>query len=283
MPRQYNIKWRVEDERELRRVARNFNAKLRRLVKQTPENAQILPQFYNEKTGEFESKITVETLKSLIQTRQDYNRELNMLKRFSKKGAERIIEAPGNEYGSKTTVWQRNEMRRLSVIVNRKRQERLDTIGMLEAVSNEGKMGYTLGQMFGMGLASRNQLQPSKAFTASQSQTDLKYKLRALQYESRSGYFKDKDQMLKDNYTRELLRNFDHSDIKEVVNAINKMPSDLFYLKFEARPDAFELAYPPEKGTETYKGYVSQLRGYWLGNAGVTDLSTGLTLALLNQ
>lgn len=286
MPRQYNIKWRVEDERELRRVARNFNDKLRRLVKENPENKNILPQFFNEKTQQFDSRITIQTLKSLIQTRQDYNRELNMLKRFSKRGAERIIEAPDNEYGSRTTVWQKNEMRRMASIVNQKRQERLDRLGLVEVMSAEGSMGYTLGQMFGMGLASRNQLQPTRAFTPAQSQTDLKQKLRMLQQEVRSRYHKDRDEILRDNYTRELLRNYDREDIQEVVDAIRKMPSDLFILKFEAKPDAWEYGYPPKKGTPEYDGYVSEMKGYWLGNTGGTDLSTGLTLAtldLLNQ
>ena len=286
MPRQYNIKWRVEDERELRRVARNFNDKLRRLVKENPENKNILPQFFNEKTQQFESRITVETLKSLIQTRQDFNRELNMLKRFSKRGAERIVEAPGNEYGSRTTLWQRTEMRRMASIVNQKRQERLDKLGLVEVLSAEGSMGYTLGQMFGMGLASRNQLQPTKAFTPAQSQTDLKQKLRMLQQESRSRYHQDRDEILRDNYTRELLRNYDREDIQEVVDAIRKMPSDLFILKFEAKPDAFEFAYPPKKGSEEYNGYVEELKNYWITASNIAELSTGLTLAtlgLLNQ
>ena len=286
MPRQYNIKWRVEDERELRRVARNFNDKLRRLVKENPENKNILPQFFNEKTQQFESRITVETLKSLIQTRQDFNRELNMLKRFSKRGAERIVEAPGNEYGSRTTLWQRTEMRRMASIVNQKRQERLDKLGLVEVLSAEGSMGYTLGQMFGMGLASRNQLQPTKAFTPAQSQADLKQKLRMLQQESRSRYHQDRDEILRDNYTRELLRNYDREDIQEVVDAIRKMPSDLFILKFEAKPDAFEFAYPPKKGSEEYNGYVEELKNYWITASNMAELSTGLTLAtlgLLNQ
>lgn len=286
MPRQYNIKWRVEDERELRRVARNFNDKLRRLVKENPENKNILPQFFNEKTQQFESRITVETLKSLIQTRQDFNRELNMLKRFSKRGAERIVEAPGNEYGSRTTLWQRTEMRRMASIVNQKRQERLDKLGLVEVLSAEGSMGYTLGQMFGMGLASRNQLQPTKAFTPAQSQADLKQKLRMLQQESRSRYHQDRDEILRDNYTRELLRNYDREDIQEVVDAIRKMPSDLFILKFEAKPDAFEFAYPPKKGSEEYNGYVEELKNYWITASNIAELSTGLTLAtlgLLNQ
>lgn len=283
MPRQYNIKWRVEDERELRRVARNFNDKLRRLVKKNPENKNVLPQFYNEKTGQFESKISVETLKSSIQTRQDFNRELNRLKRFSKRGAERIVDAPGNEYGSRTTYWQKTEMNRMVGIVNKKRQERLDKLGMVEVMNSQGSMGYTLGQMFGMGLASRNQLQPAKSFTPSQTQTDLKYKFRALQQEAMSRYHQERDQMLKDNYTKTLLKNFNKSDIEDVISAINGMPNDLFILKFEAKTDSFEFAYPPKKGTEEYDGYVSELRGYWLGHTGITDLSTPLTSTFLNQ
>lgn len=256
-------------------MERNFNAKLRRLVKENPENKNILPQFFNEKTQQFESRITLQTLKSLIQTRQDFNRELNMLKRFSKRGAERIVEAPGNEYGSRITLWQRTEMNRMASIVNARRRERLAKLGLVEVMSAEGGMGYTLGQMFGMGLASRNQLQPTKAFTAAQSQSDLKQKLRMLQNESRSGYHQERDEVLRENYTRELLRNYDRRDIQDVVDVIRKMPSDLFILKFEGKPDAFEYAYPPEKGTPEYDGYVSELKGYWL--------NTALTSTLLTQ
>ena len=283
MSKQYNIKWRVQDEKELRRVARNFNDKLRRLVRANPENKNILPQFYNENTEQFESRITVETLKGLIQTRQDFNRQLNMLKRFSKRGAERIVEAPDNEYGTKTTLWQRQETARLVGIVNRKRQERLDRLNLIEMANSEGKLGYTLGEMFGMGLASVNKLKPTKAFTRSQSQTDLKYKLRSLMDESRKNYHKDRDQLLKDNYIKALTENYNESDISDVISAIRAMDSDLFVLKFEARGDKFEMAYPPDRGSEEYYNYVSELKGYWLKTDSLLDLSTALTSALLNQ
>ena len=263
-------------------MARNFNDKLRRLVKENPENKNILPQFYNEKTGEFESRITIANLKELIQTRQDYNRTLNMLKRFSRRGAEEIIEIPGNEYDTKTTKWQRQETARLASIVNRKRQERLNTLGMVEVLSSEGPMGYTLGQMFGMGLASKNQLQPTRAFTRSQSQTDLKYKLRALMEEGRARYHQDRDALLKENYINTLKKNYNAEDIGDVIKAIRKMDSDLFILKFEAKVDAFEFAYPAERGTPEYKGYLSELKGYWLKETSITDLSTALTTSILN-
>lgn len=269
MSKQTNIKWRVQDEQELRRVARNFNDKLRRLVKQNPENKNILPQFYNEKTDQFESRLTIATLKDMIQTRADYNRQINMLKRFSKRGAERIVEVPDNEYGTKTTLWQRQETARLVGIVNRKRQERLDKLNIVEMANSEGKLGYTLGEMFGMGLASTNKLRPTKAFTKSQSQTDLKYKMRSLIDETRTKYYSDRDLMLKNNYIKALLENYNENDISDVISRIRSMDSDLFVLKFEARGDKFEMAYPPDRDSEEYRSYVLELKGYWLGNTSI--------------
>lgn len=283
MPTQNDIKWRVKDEKELRRVARNFNDKLRRLNKKSPELKNILPQFYNENTEQFESRITIEGLKSMIQTRQDYNRYIKMLERFSKRGAERIVEAPGNEYGSKITVWQRNEMARLASIVNRKRKEKLDTLSLVQMIDSSGELGYTLGEMFGMGLASKNKLSPTKAFTRSQSQTDIKFKWRALQVESRSKYYLERDKLLKENYIKTILQNYNEDDVKEVIKSIRDMDPNLFVLKFEAKGDKFEMVYPPERGTDEYNNYVKDLNKYWTGNTSVLDVSRAMTGVLLNQ
>lgn len=280
MSRQYNIKWREQDEKELRRVARNFNDKLRREIKKSPENKNILPQFYNEKTDQFESRISVTMLHDLIKTRADYNRMLNMLKRFSARGAEKIVDAPDNDYGTRTTKWQKQEMGRMAGIVNRKRQERLDRLNLVEMMNSQGSLGYTLGQMFGMGLASKNKLSPTKAFTPSQSQTDLKYKMRGLLTESKTTYHQDRDALLKENYIRTLQENYKAKDIQDVISKIRTMNSDAFVLKFEAKGDAFEFAYPPDD--EQYQNYLSELKGYWL-NDSLLDYSPALTTALLNQ
>ena len=264
-------------------MARNFNDKLRREIKKSPENKNVLPRFYNENTDQLESRVTIATLKDLIQTRQDYNRIVNMLKRFSKRGAEQIIDAPDNIYGTRITKWQRQEMSRLAGIVNRKRQEKLDRLSLVEMMSSEGKLGYTLGEMFGMGLASANKLKPTKAFTPAQSLKDVAYKMRALMQESRAKYYIDRDQLLKNNFIKALTENYNEKDIKDVISAIRKMDPDLFVLKFEARGDKFEMAYPPEYGSEEYDSYVSELKGYWLKPSSLLDLSTGLTTALLNQ
>lgn len=281
MSKQYNIKWRIQDEEELQRVARNFNQKLAREIRKNPSNQYILPRFFNEKTDAFESKITVEKLKELIETRQDFNRYVNMLKRFSKKGAEEIVDAPGNLYESKTTRWQRDEMQRLASIVNQKRKKRLDLLNLIEMRDSEGKLGYTVGEMFGMGLASKNRLSPTKAFTPGQSQFDITYKFRGLMKESGTRYFRNRDQILKENYIRALQENYRYKDIADVILHIRTMDNDLFVLKFEARPDSMEIAYPSDE--EQYERYLSQVRSYWLGNEDLTDLSSSLSGALIKR
>lgn len=262
-------------------MARNFNDKLRREIKKSPENKNKLPQFYNENTGQFESRITVAMLHDLIKTRADYNRMLNMLKRFSRRGAEKIVDAPSNDYGTRTTKWQKQEMSRMVGIVNRRRQERLDKLNLVEVMNSQGSLGYTLGQMFGMGLASKNKLSPTKAFTPSQSQTDLKYKFRGLLTESKTTYHQDRDALLKENYIATLKRNYFENDITDVIDKIRKMDTDAFILKFEAKSDAFEFAYPPDR--DQYQHYLEELKSYWVGNVDMSNFWGSVVLEPNNQ
>lgn len=282
MSRQYNIKWRVQDERELAQVARDFNRKLDRLIQENPKNASALPQFYNPITDQLESWLSIDTIKSLIKTRSDYNRMLTMLKRFMKEGAEEIIEAPGNEYGTKVTKWEAQEMLKRARRVNEKRAERLNTLSNLEMQSSEGELGYTLGERFGMGLASRVSLNPTNAFTPSQTTRDVHYKFGSLLKQSGDKYFNEKDKILKDNFIREIERNYAREDVIDVINAINNMDGEMFVLKFEAHGDGMEMIYPPKKGTEEYNAYLEELRRYWMNN-NVLPPTSAVVSTLLNQ
>ena len=163
-------------------------------------------------------------------------------------------------------------------IVNRKRQERLDRLNAVEMINSQGKLGYTLGEMFGMGLASKNKLKPTQGYTPSQSQNDMKWKFRALQRESSSKYYLDRDMMLKENYIRTLKENYRSEDISEVIRKIREMNPDEFVLKFEAKGDAFEMAYPPDE--EQYNAYKEELNSFWL-NDSILDLAPSITQALL--
>ena len=71
--RQPNIRWRQRDVEELQRTVKNFNAKLYRMQKKNPEMEAVLPP-----------RLTVTQLKNEIATRDEYNRILESLQKFSK-------------------------------------------------------------------------------------------------------------------------------------------------------------------------------------------------------
>lgn len=266
MSNRYNIKWRVEDERELGSVARAFNRKLGGLLDKNPKLAGSLPQFYNPSTDRLESWASVESLKQVISTRQDYKRVVNMLKRFMKEGAEEIVDVPGNEYGTKATKWEISEMRRLRNLVNAKRARRVEMFKDLEMRSGEGELGYTLGERFGMGLASRVSLNPTNAFTPSQTSQDVHFKFSSLIKQNKGNYYAEKDKILKDNFIRELSRNYDKADVKEVIDSVKNMDGRVFALMFEAHGDKMEQVYPPEKGTPEYDANVEELKNYYVNS-----------------
>ena len=124
MSKYHKINWREEDTKELTRVVRNFNAKIQRLSKTNPGITNLLPE-----------KVSASELKNLINTRQDLKRELNALNRFSKRGSETIVEIQENDYGLKTTKWQRTEMNRRVGVINRKRKARLEQFSNIEMKS----------------------------------------------------------------------------------------------------------------------------------------------------
>lgn len=253
MSRQYNIKWRADDERELKRVVKNFNAKLTRLSKKDPEIKSALPE-----------RVSAAQLRSMIETRQDLNRELNRLKRFSQKGAEEIVAAPGNDYNLKLTKWQRNEMSIMSAVINRKRAARKKRLDEIELKSRGEKLGYKKGQVE-MGKTERLALEPVKPFTASMNKRDLEKKFRKLMKESSSNYWNKRDEVMRANYLRSLTQNFNPEDIGAIVQKIEDMPFDQFRQVFEEEDlSGFEINYPPD--SVQYEKYLSALRAIWMPN-----------------
>lgn len=264
MSRQSNIKWRIQDERELAQVARDFNRKVNGLIKSNPDMKSVLPKFYNPLTQQLESEVTVSTLKSVIGSRNDYKRVIRMLKGFMKEGAEEVIDAPDNEYGTKTTKWQTQVMNRLANTSNRRKRERLDKIKDVEMrLGNEG-LGYTIGERFGMGAASKVQLSPTKPFTPSQTSRDINFKLSSLLKQNKSNYYKEKDRELKENFIKEIKRNYGSKDAGDVIKSIQEMDNEEFVLKFEAHGDGMEMVYPPERGTSEYEANLEELKRYWM-------------------
>lgn len=249
MCKQYNIRWKPDDNQELRKAVKNFNAKISRLEKKDPQNKEALPE-----------KITVKQIKELISTRQDLKRELNALQRFSKRGAEKIIEIPDTDYNLKTTKWQKEEMTRRTAIINRKRKRRLKEVAETEIKSRGEKLGYRWGDI-GMGKASEIELQPLKAFTPKMNRRDLGKKFNLIMKESQQGYWNKRDILMKKNYISSLEQNFNANDIKDVIEHIDNMDFNDFRKIFEAEGGNFELSYPPDE--ESYNAHLSALKSIW--------------------
>lgn len=250
MSKYHRINWRDSDTKEINRVVKNFNAKINRLIKKNPQMANVLPE-----------KVSAGQLRELINTRRDLNRELNSLRRFSRRGAEELVEISENDYNLRTTKWQRTEMNRRVVIINQRRAKRLDELSNLEVTSRGESLGYKRSDI-GMGKATEVSLSPMHAFTRRMSQRDLKMKWKAIMKESQSDYFTQKDFRLRENYIKALEQNFNADDISDIIKEIRSIDINDFLLKFEEEGGTLELAYPPNK--EQYQGYVNALRSTWI-------------------
>lgn len=249
MPKYHKIKWNDADTRELERAVRNFNAKVTRLAKKNPQMKSALPE-----------KVSARQLRELINTRNDLKREINSLKRFSKRGAEQIVDIPNSEYNLKITKWQRTEMNRAVAIINRKRKARLEEVVNLEMTSRGESLGYTKAQI-GMGKPELAALRPMNAFYRTMKYSDLKERYKSIQAQRQSDYFTKKDFMLRDNFTRSLYTNYNPNDIQDVVDAIETMDIKEFIEIFQKEGNTFEMNYPTQ---EEYEYYVTALKRTWI-------------------
>lgn len=94
MPKFNKIKWRRQDYDVLKKAVKNFNAKIDRILKKNPYAEGYLPK-----------KVSYKQLNADIQYRNDFNKLVSSLKRFSRKGAEEMI----TFLNKPMTKWERRE------------------------------------------------------------------------------------------------------------------------------------------------------------------------------
>ena len=247
-----NIRWRESDREDLRRAVKNFNAKISRITKKNPELKYVLPE-----------KTSVAQMKELIRTRNDLKREINALKRFSKRGAEEVVLAPGNKYNLKITKWQRTEMNRRVGYINRRRKERLAEALDKPVVYKGQELGYTKGQV-GMGKAEHVSLSPMKAFYPSMQRTDLGMKFKQIMKESQASYWDWRDLLYKENYIKALKENFAIADVEEVIIQVQEMDMKEFKQIMETEHDIWGYTYFPNQSE--YDKALGHIKSVWIPN-----------------
>lgn len=265
MSKPRKIRWSKRDDEQLTKAVRNFNAKIKRLEKKDPSIKKALPD-----------KINVRQMKELINTRQDFNREINSLKRFtqrkpkSKSKPEDIVKAPGNDNNINITRWQRSEMNRRAGIINRKRRARRKRIEETEVKSRGKPLGYTRGDI-GMGRQEEKALSDINAFTPSMGKSDIEAKFKTLMKESQSDYWENRDREHKQNYIDSLKMYYPEEEIRDVIKQIEEMDYNEFRKIFDAEDPHFEYASTPGEDSANTKKFAEALRTIWLPDNRTTD------------
>ena len=271
MSKRYNISWNENQQKQLKRAVKNFNAKIDRLAKKNPREAGTLPE-----------KVSLRELKNMINTRQDLQREVNALKRFSKRGAEQLTNPPP-KFGNtelRLTKWEVDEMLKRTARVNKSRALKRAEIIETEMTSRGKELGYKRGQV-AMGSLDKNQLEPIVPFTRTMNNEERRRKFRTLRNESQIGYWDKRDNILKEAYIKGLKQNYNPEDVKDIIEKIRTMPTNEFRKIFEQEggTKVFEWVYPKRrsrgkakgKGREIsvdtqdseYEGYKNALRSIW--------------------
>lgn len=281
MSRQPKIRWRKRDEELLKKTLRNFNAKLRRIEKKNPENAKYLPKFSKKIYDEFDERdvivftdrLSLEQAKDLISTREDFNRRIDALKRFSRRGAEDLVQVKSfiNSDGETInldnnifiTKWQKHQMENLLPVINKNREIREKEIAETEQKRKGESKGYNYAQI-GMGSQTKRELKPINPYFRTMDLEDLMWKFRTILNESTSDYFENRDELLRGNYIKSLVENFNPKDIEEITNRIKRMSAKEFLRIFYEQGGNFEFSYPPDE--DQYQGYLEEISEIWLPN-----------------
>lgn len=215
-----NIRWRDKDKTELKRVIKNFNAKIDRQIKKDPKNQRIMPE-----------KVKFSDLEKFIETRNDYKSEIEMMKRFTKRGAEKPVDIPTGVTMVTTTQWQKSEMERMTRKANKEREKNRQAVLNTELESRGEKLGYTRGQI-GMGRMNELSYKPITTFPKSMTRTSMEKKFRLLKAETKENFNSNKMALLKENYKKSLMNGMPTAEWGEVFQKIDGMTEKEFFAKF---------------------------------------------------
>lgn len=108
------IKWKYADRRNLQKVIASYNGRITRELNKKPELAMFAPK-----------KLTYEEVRAKIDTRADYNRIVNSLKRVHKKGAFELQDSGAGELRTKYEI---KEARILTNTTNKRIKNYFDKV-----------------------------------------------------------------------------------------------------------------------------------------------------------
>lgn len=215
------IRYNKELVNNINKTVQNYNAKIRRLQKLNPSLS--LPE-----------KISAKSLRNMSDTRQELNRNLQKLKRFSKRGSEKNIILPSGEIISK---YELNELKRESSRLQRNLTRRINELAEITPKVKGVKQDYNYAQMGDATLnnyiVKRDTLKNlTKGITKTGNlKNAIKYIQNIQKQQAR------KISVFRDNYINKMFAwqgyaiGYDYEKINEMKEKINKL-SERDFLKF---------------------------------------------------
>lgn len=238
MPKQYNIKWTDNQEEQLKKSVRNFNAKVSRLERKYKDDPTVV----------IPERVKIRDMRKLITTNRDLQVEVRSLQAFSRKGSENLVRAKTNDTIF-ITKWQKKELEKRAKPINEARAKRLEELESKGLVHKGKDLGYTRGQL-GMGKSDTIMLQPTTAFTPSMTKADINKKMEHYRRESQSTYWNKKDLQMRENFVKALENNFGKNRVNYLKHYIYTMDLEEFKNRLLSDPQDFDVAYFQSKDEE---------------------------------
>lgn len=207
MSRKYKIHWREEDYKEVERVIKNFNNKIYRTKKRHPELADIQP--LPIKKREFINS---------IKTRQDLNRELNSLKRYSKKGNEKPVTSNAVDNFT-TTKWEVSEYKRKEGIINTRKTKQKNKLANKDALQGGKKLGYKKSEALSSIL--EDSLNPTHTDFKNKRKYDWEKFKKRIDKQIDANYLSSINLLYQENYMKALDKENFPPDIKYIINRLD--------------------------------------------------------------
>ena len=248
------IRYNKELVSKINKTVRNYNAKINRLQKINPSLA--LPE-----------KVTATSIKNISENRNELNRNLEKLKRFSKRGAEETIILPSGDFIS---VYELRELKRESARLQRNLTRRINELAGTTPKVAGIKQDYTYAEMGDMRLnnmiAKRDTLKSmSKKITLG---GDLKNFMKLLETTKNKQNYQIS--IFRNNYVDKMLMyqayiiGYDQNRINEMKEKLNRL-SDKDFLRFFDNEKLVQIIrdkYPDSKNLsgESYFAYETEMR-----------------------
>lgn len=246
MSRANHIRWRTKDYELLKKVVKNFNAKVDYHYKKA-EGKNPPPQ-KDAKTMEGSAlplKMSYKELSAEIATRAEFNRVIKQLKKFSEKGQEELVPLPESYRDDQyITKWGLNAIKEVSKHETKMVDKRRKQYEEREVRLLGGKVDEFLLNGKRIGSTTYHQLQPLKTFLKSGTSKGAGLRYKQILRRSLQGHWNQKDIQCRDNYIKAIEWNFGElGKSKEIIKAIKSMTVEEFIEVFESEIGEFEWVY----------------------------------------